>query len=240
MGRRTVLLIAALVVAALGTTMVFLYVNGVNDRALAKQQPVRVLVAKKAIPAGTSVEEANKNASFERKTISRDSLVPGAVSATTGMAGLVARTTIYPGEQILTEKFGEAGSTTSLAVPSADLTISVPIQDPAVGAGFVTPGVKVALFLNGTSKNGGQPEVRLLMPSVTVLAVGSRTSVPTDSATTAPAGGAPSNVLTFGVNQQDYQRILFASTHGVIYLALPGEKANPTAGVATNQQNLFD
>jgi pilus assembly protein CpaB len=45
MGRRTMLLVAAFVVAALGTTLVFLYVNGVNDRAVADQKQVRVLVA---------------------------------------------------------------------------------------------------------------------------------------------------------------------------------------------------
>ena len=37
MGRRTLLLVAAFVVAALGTTLVFLYVHGANDRALADQ-----------------------------------------------------------------------------------------------------------------------------------------------------------------------------------------------------------
>jgi pilus assembly protein CpaB len=242
MGRRTVLLIAALVVAALGTTMVFLYVNGVDDRALAKQQPVRVLVAKKMIPAGTSVEDANKNASFERKTISQDSVVPGAVSATTGMAGQVAKTTIYPGEQILTEKFGAAGSTSTLPIPKDRFTISVPINDPALVAGFVTPGMKVALFLN-TTANGGQSQVRLLMPDVVVLAIGSRTAVPADAATGAgqPASEAPSTVLTFAVDQNGYQKILFASKHGELYLALPGEDANPsTTEGATTQQNLFN
>ena len=37
MGRRSVLLIVAVVIAALGAAMVFLYVQGINDRAVADQ-----------------------------------------------------------------------------------------------------------------------------------------------------------------------------------------------------------
>ena len=59
MGRRTVLLVVALVVAALGTTMLFLYVNGLNDKAIAKQGSVSVLVAKKLINPGTSYQDAS-------------------------------------------------------------------------------------------------------------------------------------------------------------------------------------
>ena len=39
MGRRTLLMIAAIVIAALGAGMIFLYVQGINDRAQADQEP---------------------------------------------------------------------------------------------------------------------------------------------------------------------------------------------------------
>ena len=58
MGRRTLLLIAALVVAALGTTGIFLYVNGVDERAEAGYDLVEVLVATTPIAAGTSAQDA--------------------------------------------------------------------------------------------------------------------------------------------------------------------------------------
>ena len=60
MGRRTILLIAAVVVAAVGTGLIFAYVNGVNDRALADQSPQQVLVAKVTIPSGTTAADAAK------------------------------------------------------------------------------------------------------------------------------------------------------------------------------------
>ena len=54
MGRRTVLLIAALVVAALGTALVWMYANRADERAQADAAPVEVLVATSDIGAGTS------------------------------------------------------------------------------------------------------------------------------------------------------------------------------------------
>ena len=41
MGRRTVLMLVAILVAALGSTLVFLYVQGINDRAIAEPGPRR-------------------------------------------------------------------------------------------------------------------------------------------------------------------------------------------------------
>ena len=46
MGRRLALLIAAVLAAALGTSLVYAYVNKADDRAIAGQRPVNVLVAK--------------------------------------------------------------------------------------------------------------------------------------------------------------------------------------------------
>ena len=57
MGRRTILLIAAILVAALGTGLVWLYADQADDAAMADQQPVEVLVAKMDIASGTSGSE---------------------------------------------------------------------------------------------------------------------------------------------------------------------------------------
>ena len=58
MGRRLALLIAAVLVAALGTALVFAYVKKADDRAIADQQPVSVLVASRVPPAPHPVSHA--------------------------------------------------------------------------------------------------------------------------------------------------------------------------------------
>jgi pilus assembly protein CpaB len=241
MGRRTLLLIAALVVAALGTTMVFLYVNGVNDRALANQRPVQVLVAKTQINAGTSVADAQAAAAFELKEISKASAARGAVSDLSPLANLVALSTIYPGEQILAQKFGPAGSVSALPIPDGKLAISVQLGDPARVAGFVSPGSKVAIFVN--IARGGQEQTRLLIPEVEVIATGASTLVPTTTST----GGAtqteqlPKALITLAVDQRQYQQVFFASTHGQMYFALRGKDPKLSTTVpGTDSGNLFD
>jgi pilus assembly protein CpaB len=240
MGRRSALLVAALVVAALGTTMVFFYVNGVNDRALAKQKPVTVLVAKNVIPPGTTVDAANKAGDFGSKIISSADKVAGGMSELAPIAGLAANSIIYPGDQITTSKFGVQQSTSTVPIPANKLGVSVALSDPAQDAGFVTPGAHIAIFLTSTlGKNGGGTQV--LLADVEVLAVGAKTTVPAGATTNGTVTGQVSNrILTLAVDQTDYQRVVYARSHGTMSLALLGKGSEPnTNQPATNDSNIF-
>jgi pilus assembly protein CpaB len=239
MGRRTVLLVAALVIAALGTTMVFLYVHGLNNQAIHKQDPVSVLVAKKTIDPGTTYKDASDQASFEKKTVSRDALVAGALGTTAALAGKVTTTTIYPGQQIIPQMFGNAGEVSTLRVPADKLAISVQVDDPAQVAGFVDAGTNIAIFLTSVTKGG---KTQLLLPKVLVLAIGNKTATPQDSTTTGTeAASVPTTILTIAVDQGDSQRVLFGSTHGRLNLGLLGKDFTPSLTFPpTTESNLFN
>jgi len=115
-GRRLALLIAAVLVAALGTALVFAYVKKADDRAIADQQPVSVLVAKTAVAPGTRVIDAANAGAFERKEFPQAAVVPGALSSTDPVRDQVVLTTIFPGQQLLTGMFGAtAASNASIA-----------------------------------------------------------------------------------------------------------------------------
>jgi pilus assembly protein CpaB len=245
MGRRTLLLIAALAVAAVGTSMVFLYVNGVNTRALDNQEPVRVLVAKTQISAGTSVTDAQAAAAFDVKEISRDSAAPGALSDLAPIEKFVALSTIFPGEQILVAKFGPPGSTNTLPVPDGKLAISVQLDDPARVSGYVSAGSKVAVFV--TIENKGGEKSRLLLPEVEVIAAGGTTLVPSatsdsgETGDTASADQVPKALVTLAVDQEEYQKVFYASTHGQLYFAMIGKDGKPSTTVpGTDIDNLFE
>jgi pilus assembly protein CpaB len=237
MERRTLLLIAALVVAALGTTMVFLYVNGVNDRALAEQDPVQVLVATSAIDAGTTAGEALAAGAIESKEISRSSAAVNALSDVTPIEDQVALSPIFAGEQILTNKFGAAGSSTNLPIPDGKLAISVQLDDPARLAGFLAPGSKVAIFL--TINANGKEKSQLLLPEVQVLSADGKTLAPA-TGDTANASQAPAALVTLAVDQAQYQKVFFASSHGQMSFALLGKDAKLSPSVpGTDIDNLF-
>ena len=244
MGRRSLLLIAALAVAALGTTMVFLYVNGVNDRALADQEPVQVLVATAPIAAGTTAAEAQSSGALEKRTFARASVAEGALSDITPVADQVALAPIFVGEQIIGAKFGQPGNTSSLPIPEGKLAVSVQLADPARVAGFVAPGSEVAVFLTIERVRGSGNEVtRVLLPKVQVIATGASTVV---STTTTAEGETqteelPRALLTLAVTQSEAQKIVYGSQHGQMYFGLLTEDSEvDRSDTGVNAENLFD
>lgn len=244
MGRRTFLLVAALVVAAVGTTMVFLYVNGVNDRALANQHPVQILVATAPIAAGTTAAEAQSAGALEKRTVSRVSVAPGALSDITPIADEVALAPIFVGEQIIKAKFGQPGSTSNLPIPEGKLAVSVQLADPARVAGFVSPGSEVAIFLTIEGSRGADNEVtRVLLPKVQVIATGATTVV---STTTTAEGETqteelPKALLTLAVSQSEAQKVVYGSQHGQMYFGLlTADSKIDKSDTGVTNQNLFD
>ena len=77
MGRRTILLIAALVVAALGTALVFMYANRADERAQAGTEQVEVLVATAGIAAGTTGAAVAESGTVELRTLPAASVLRG-------------------------------------------------------------------------------------------------------------------------------------------------------------------
>ena len=161
MDRRKALLLVAAVIAAVGTLLVFLYVRGADTRADQRYDAVQVLRVVKPIAAGETVEAAQSAGKIESGSVSKKDLLPDALTGTEPIAGKVATTNIYPGEQLVSSKFGATGATNGLAIPKGKIAISINLSDPSRVAGFVNPGDKVAIFLT----QGGS--ARLLLPNVT-------------------------------------------------------------------------
>src|SRR4051812_41511232 len=148
MDRRKALLLVAAVIAAVGTLLVFLYVRGADTRADQRYDAVQVLRVVKPIAAGETVEAAQSAGKIESGSVSKKDLLPDALTGTQPIAGKVAVTNIYPGEQLISSKFGATGSANGLAIPKGKIAISINLSDPSRVAGFVNPGDKVAIFMN--------------------------------------------------------------------------------------------
>lgn len=242
MDRRKVLLITAAVIAVLGTLLVFLYVRGADNRAAEQYQAVKVLRADQQIDPGETVASAQAAGKIKLGTVAQGQVLPGALTDLSSVSGQVANTTIYPGEQIIASKFGATGSGTALTIPKGKMAVSVNLTDPARVAGFVNPGDKVSVFMQGTGLGSAGPFSRMLLPEVEVIAVGTTTVV---STTTTDKTGAqtteqlPRTLLTLALDQSESEKVLFASTNGELALGLlnADSKARPDRGVSG--QNLF-
>jgi pilus assembly protein CpaB len=224
MDRRRILLVAAVLVAALGAVMVFLYVQGADSRAEERFDTVEVLKATAIIEPGETIEDAQAAGKLAIAEVTQDQLLNGYQTNTDGIAGTKAMQTIYPGEQIVSDKFG-AGviSSSALPIPDDKIAISVNLTDPSRVAGFVNPGSEVAIFLTGTDETDGTAYSRLLLPRVSVLGVGNTTPV---STTTTDETGAstteqlPRTLLTISVDQRQAEKVLYAQGNGELAFGL--------------------
>src|SRR5688572_26134317 len=177
MDRRRILLVVAVVVAMLGTALVYLYVRGADARANDRFDTVNVLRAVAPIEAGETIDDAAASGKLALQPVARDYLLPNAQTSTEALSGSVATVRILPGEQIVSDKFGAQVETadSGLNLPKGMIAISVSLTDTSRVAGFINPGSSVAIFLNGTDP-GGQQYTRLLLNDVLVAAVGSTTT----------------------------------------------------------------
>lgn len=255
MGRKTVLLVVAVVIATLGASLVYLYVRGANDKAIASQEPVTVLTVTEEIAAGESLEDAEAAGKLAQSDIAGSAVTPGALTATTDIADQVALTTLYPGEQVLASKWGDNAAVSNLGIPEKRLAVSAQLGDPNRVAGFVQPGSDVAIWWTGTlpgadgdaaapgtGETSGQ-EVRLLLEDVTVLGAGDTTT--TSRTVTDPSGAQtveslPKTLLTLSVDQDEAEKIILGGKTGELWFALRGDETALTLSEGLTVDELFD
>ena len=224
MARRSVLLALASVTALVGTLLIVLYVQGIDSRATEGQELVEVLVATDVVSPGESVAAAEEAGKFAKSEVRREDMVPGALSSSTSVTGLVAVGSIFPGEQLIADKFGSVSDTESLVIPDDRLAISVELTDPERVAGFVNPGSEVAVFVTVSDPSS---YTRILLTRVTVIGVGQTTST---SRTTTDDSGAqtveeiPKTILTLALTQKESEKLIWADRFGELNFALLSEK----------------
>lgn len=244
MDRRRLLVVGAAVVAVLGVALVLVYARGADQRAQDRFGGVDVLVATQPIAVGESIESAKAAGKIGTEPVARADVLDNAQTSYSGLDGRVALVAIYPGEQLIADKFGSSGdAAATLPIPAGKMAVSVNLTDAARVSGFLEPGSEVSVFLNGTDTGTGQPFTRLLLPRVTVLGVGS--TAPVATTTTDDGGEAtteelPRTLLTIAVDQQNAQKVLYASTNGELAFALlnGGSKVKPGSNAVT-AANLF-
>ncbi len=144
MDRRRILLVVAVVVALVGTALVFLYVRGADQRAESRFDTVNVLQAVAPIEPGETIDDAAASGKLALQPIARDYLLPNYQTSVESLTGSVATQRILAGEQIVSDKFGGEveTATSALTLPKGQIAISVSLSDTARVAGFINPGAR--------------------------------------------------------------------------------------------------
>lgn len=244
MGRRTILLIAAIVVAALGAALVWMYADRADDRAQADAAPVQVLVATVDISTATSGSAIAEAASAELRTLPAASVPVGALSDLTPVTDLVTLAPVFAGQVLLQQMFGtQAQSSGGLVLPEGTMGVSIQLGDPQRVAGFVNPGSQVALFTTAAGVGGvEEQQTTVLLPNVLVAAVGP-TVVAQAAGTESGANteAIPTAIMTLALTQEEAQKVILASQTTQLYMGLLDEKSEVDADApGTTSENLLD
>ena len=251
MARRSALLIAAVLIAALGTAMILLYVQGIDDRATQGQELVEVLTATETIEAGETVAAAQEAGKIDTKQVRREDVVDGALDSTEVISDLVATGTIFPGEQIIPDRFGTLGDVGTLVIPDDKMAISVELTDFERVAGFVNPGSEVAIFgtaaapvriLPDGTEEAQTSVTRIILARVPVVGVGT-TSVGSRTVTTEEGAqvteSVPRTILTLAVSQDEAERLILADRTIDLTFALLGDETESTNQPGANPVDIL-
>lgn len=240
MDRRKILLILATMIAALGTLLVFLYVQGAEGRAKQKFASVEVLVAAQDIAQGESFKDASGK--FEKRKVPEDAVLGNALTSLDSLDGLVALTPMYEGEQILQSKWGGSAevdvTANVLAIPKGKVAMSVNLTEPARVSGFVSPGSEVAILV---AVEEGKYS-RTILRRVTVLGVGGTSTITTvknKGDGESETEQIPQTLMTIAVTQKEAEKILWGATFGELSFALVNTNSELSASGPVNEPNLF-
>lgn len=232
MRRRVTGIVAALVLASLGTVMLVVYVQSARDEAVAGERMVDVLVVSDAIQKGTKA--ADIEGSVDSKQVPAKVRADGAV---TDLADLddesVAAVDLVPGEQLVASRFVSRSEAARGDIPEGLQEVTVPLEPARALGGNITAGDTVGVFLSfdpfdiGTSGEKTPNVTHLELNKVTVTRVqlddsgsGAGLGESDDSndgqVTDAPAG---TFLVTLAVDAPSAEKVVFAAEHGFVWLS---------------------
>jgi len=239
MGRRTLLLLASILVAAAGTALIWLYVQNADERAQQAWQE-RVTVWRAVAPIGAGVSADQLAGLVEQVRIPRADAPPDAVLQLSRLAGHSASTTVAAKAILQESQFATIGSASG--VPAGSQGVSVQVQDPNRVAGLLHPGSRVAVYYlekPGSGKGGG---ITVLMPEVTVVAIGNTTAVknaqglPAQIGTQAGVGAA--DVVLDVRNQAKATQLMLASSVGELWFTVLGDGTKVASDARAGMNDL--
>lgn len=249
MARRLIAIAAAVLLAIVGVVAVILYANGADQRAVASAQPRTVFVSTKAVPSGTTLNDAIAGGLIVETTLPAKSVPAGSLTAVTDdNKNLLALSEISAGEYIQSARFGSTPQgTQAIRVPNGQIAMSLTLSDPARVGTFVAPGSHIVLYdtLTGASPTGAAATdtggTHVLFEDVLVIAVGTTAltpAQPSGQATAAPnQGGA---LVTLALTPEQAPRLVHALQNGSLYAGLRGSDVKIDTALVVSGDNVFN
>lgn len=248
MRRRILIVLAALVLAGLSGVSMLLYARGVDQRALDGRRAVTVLLADKAIKAGTTGAEIRRSGLAHPVVMPAGSVPEGALTGMDASLDALSLTSDLAPQQLLLRGLFGSGRTSSAAVvgvPVGQLAVTVDVALAPGVAQKVAAGDKVTVF--ATYPKGKPPQeqqTRVLLTSAMVISTSEGqpsdvTPTPTASKRSTQQQNRGSYPATLAVSPADAPRLVHAAQTTQLYLGLLGDGTAMSQGTAVDLDSLW-
>lgn len=227
-------LIAIILASVVAGSSVFIYTATVSSNAKSEQKLVDVYLAQTPIASGVSLGAALADGSIQVKGFPSGSRPAGSiVSINSSNTNLVAKQLIQPGQILTTALFAlTAANTGALNIPEGMLAVTIPMADPAKVASFLQPGSEVAIFVTGSLQGQGPESTQVLLPRVTVLAVGDQVADMSQATINA-------SLITLALTPIEAKKIIYASKNLTLYFGLRTDDVEVGGTTAITSNNLL-
>lgn len=212
MNRKLTGLLGAVGLASVGTLVLVGYVSAAEERAVAGERMVPVLVVAAPIEKGTPASQLGEHVRTEQ--VPAKVRADGAVTDLAAVDGKVASVDLVPGEQLLTDRFATAEQVGPVGLPPGLEEVTLNLESERAVGGRVRTGSEVAVFASFT---GDQPRTEVILRDAPVVAV-----APSDSRSSGEDGGTTPGaglLVTLAVEPAVAERIVFGAEHGRIWLS---------------------
>jgi pilus assembly protein CpaB len=249
--RRVSGIVAALVLASVGTFVLANYVEAAKDRAVAGEEMVDALVVSLPVAAGTPA--ADLEGSVKTVQVPAKVRANGAAKDLGELDGLEAAVDLVPGEQVVTSRFVRpgAGNVGVPDIPKDKLLVTVSLDPERAVGGPLKPGDTVGVLASFAASDQ-LASTNLILHKILVTTVQGDNSAATTSGkvelASSEAGGdstkptpAPGGKLlvTLALDAPSVERVVFAAEHGFLWLSVEPPEAPEGGTRVVTRGNVY-
>lgn len=228
-------MVAALILAAIGTIVLVSYVRDADQRAGDDEDVVNVLVVQQAISRGTPVSEFGARVALREVPVRLRA--NGAVDSLDSLAGRVAGVDLIPGDQVVSSRLVTPASLSVVDLPPDLHRVTVALDTTRVVGGEVRAGDRVAILASFPGEDS--PETHILLHKV--LVTGVRTGGDGLRVTSPASGPSPVGIIqvTFALPAPSVERVVFSAEHGSMWLSLENAAASEAGTRIVTFDNVY-
>lgn len=211
--------------AVLAAILLGVYITQYRSSVAAGSGAQSVLVAKKLIARGTPGSVIAVKQLYTTTTLPDDQVKSGAITDPQTIAGSVAATDIYPGQQLAQENFTAGGTASGVTATLAgnQRAVSVSIDTLKGSLASLQTGDRVDIYQQLTGSSG--VILKLFRANVAVLQ--------------APGATEGAATVILQVPTRDVADLLYAAGHTELFFALrPASGATPTVPRVADEQSM--